>query len=158
MHNKSNDFVNHFSTALKENLHEMAGLEAELSEPKMQVGSFISNGLAVIIGITGKRTGRIILDTSMDTAQKISELFNEEKISEQQLVLDSMAEFSNIVSGHTTTLINNLNKGFNLMLTPPSLFFGNKLTIVSPKINAYVLNVKTSVGYLVVSVGFEGGI
>lgn len=43
------------------------------------------------------------------------------------------------------------------MLTPPSVFMGSKINITSPKINAEVIEVDTPVGYVKISVGFEGG-
>lgn len=153
----SENYLDSFAKAVRENLLAMADLESEIGHPIPQLDSFASSGIAVIIGITGKRPGRIIFDTSQGTAHKISQLINGEDQINEELMLDTLAEFGNIVSGHATTIINNLNKGYNLMLTPPSIFFGAKLNIISPKLQAEFINVKTPAGDLTVSVGFERG-
>ena len=158
MSERKDSYLIDFSNAFKQNLNDMAFITSEMTALEIQKDSLISQGVAVLIGITGKHPGRIIFDTSLETATELSRLINEENNIEQQLVLDTMSEFANIVSGHTTTLINNANKTMGLMLTPPSIFFGDKITISSPKINAHILRFNTEIGNITVSIGFEGGI
>lgn len=152
----SENYLEHFAASMVENLREMAGMEASFNPPTHQETAFASQGFAVIIGITGKRPGRIILDTQQGTARKISDTINGEEC-DAEFILDTMAELTNIVSGNGITRVNNANPGMGLMLTPPSLFLGNPLTIVSPKLNAEVVTVKTPVGDVFLSIGFEGG-
>ena len=152
----SENYLEHFAASMVENLTEMAGMEASFNSPTHQETAFASQGFAVIIGITGKRPGRIILDTRQETARKISDAINGEECDEE-FVLDTMAELTNIVSGNGITRVNNANPGMGLMLTPPSLFLGKPLTIVSPKLNAEVVTINTSVGEVFLSIGFEGG-
>ena len=152
----SSNYLEHFSVSMLANLQEMAGMEAQSNPPTKQDTAFASRGFAVIIGITGKRPGRIILDTSQHTAEKLSEAINGEGC-EEEFILDTLAELTNIVSGNGITKVNNANPGMRLMLTPPSLFMGEELTIVSPKLNAEVITVSTPVGDIFLSVGFEGG-
>lgn len=151
------NYLDFFTLSLQENLAEMAELSCGISSPTPQPLTFNSSGLAVIIGITGQRPGRILIDSDLGTAQKLSQLLNEEEEVEHEVVLETMAELANILSGHTITHVKNANKGMNLMLTPPSIFCGEGMQITSPKINAEVISVTTPVGGLVVSVGFEGG-
>ena len=143
--------------ALLENIQTMAEMEGNPGNAATQPPVFVSRGLAVIIGITGARPGRIILDTDMETARQLSEVFNGETGLEEDDIIDSMAEFANIVSGHGITQVNNLQTNLALMLTPPSVFFGNKINIASPKINAEVATIDTPAGSVKISVGFEGG-
>lgn len=157
MQSKDENYLDHFAAALRDNLSAMAGQEAALSEPFSQLDTFSSQGLAIIIGITGVRRGRIILDISRKNAAKLSALINEENIVPTEMIIDTMAEFTNIVSGNAITTVNNQHKGLGLMLTPPSVFYGDKLQLVSPKIKASVIHAKAPVGDLVISVGFERG-
>lgn len=152
----SANYLEHFSASMLQNLQEMAGMEAVASQPAVQETAFASQGFSVIIGITGKRPGRIILDTTQETACKLSNTINGEECDEE-FVLDTMAELTNIVSGNGITTVNNANSGMGLMLTPPSIFIGNQLTIVSPKLNAEVVAVTTPLGLINLSIGFEGG-
>ena len=151
----SANYLEHFAASMVKNLREMADMEARFDPPTRQETAFASQGFAVIIGITGKRPGRIILDTDKDTASKLSEVINGEECDEE-FVLDTMAELTNIVSGNGISFVNNANPGMGMMLTPPSLFLGNPLTIVSPKLNADVVTVNTPVGPICLSIGFEG--
>ena len=152
----SANYLEHFSASMLQNLQEMAGMEAAASQPTGQETAFASQGFSVIIGITGKRPGRIILDTTQATACALSNMINGEECDEE-FVLDTMAELTNIVSGNGITTVNNANPGMGLMLTPPSIFIGNELTIVSPKLNAEVVAVTTPLGLINLSIGFEGG-
>ena len=151
----SGNYLEHFAASMVENLADMAGMEASFTDPTKQETAFASQGFAVIVGITGKRPGRIILDTRQEIARKISDTINGEECDEE-FVLDTMAELTNIVSGNGITRINNANPGMGLMLTPPSLFLGKPLTIVSPKLNAEVVTISTPAGEVYLSIGFEG--
>lgn len=154
--NKGN-YIDLWTNALLQNIQAMAEIEGKPSQVVVQPPVFLSQGLVVIIGITGSRAGRIILDTSMETARQLSEVFNGETGLTEDDIIDSIAEFANIVSGHGLTQINNLQGNMALTLTPPSVFFGNKIKITSPKINAEVVEIDTPVGSVKISVGFEGG-
>jgi CheY-specific phosphatase CheX len=150
------NYLNHFAVAIKNNLESMASTQVQIGEVQVQEMSFSSQGFAVIIGITGSRSGRVIIDTNMATAKALSDAINCED-TDEEFVLDTMAEVTNIVSGNGISLVNNANPGMGLMLTPPSVFLGERLMIVSPKLNAEMMTVNTDFGELLISIGFEGG-
>ena len=151
------NYIELWVNALLGNIQAMAEMHGNPSPAVAQSPVFVSQGLAIIIGITGVRSGRIILDTDMETARQLSEVFNGETGIADEDIVDSMAEFANIVSGHGITQVNNLHTNLALMLTPPSVFWGDKINITSPKINAEVVTIDTPAGYVKISVGFEGG-
>lgn len=151
------NYIELWVNALLKNIQAMADITGKPSSAVAQPPVFISQGVAVIIGITGAKPGRIILDTSMETALQLSEAFNGESGLAEDEIIDSMAEFTNIVSGHGITQVNNAQEKLTLMLTPPSVFWGNNIKITSPKINAEVVTIETPVGLIKISVGFEGG-
>ena len=78
----SANYLEHFSASMLQNLQEMAGLEAAANQPAGQETAFASQGFSVIIGITGKRPGRIILDTTQETACQLSNTINGEECDE----------------------------------------------------------------------------
>jgi DNA-binding NarL/FixJ family response regulator len=146
-----------FRTALKDTLADMAGLDCSLGETAPQQGVLESRGLAVIMGITGRMSGRVILDTSREVACKLCGMMNGDEYGpEDEFVLFSMAEFVNILSGNATTNINNKHRGLNLRLAPPSVFVGKRLNINSPKVKADIIRMETAAGDINLSVGFEG--
>jgi CheY-specific phosphatase CheX len=118
----------------------------------------VSYGMVVIVGITGARPGRMIMDTGRETARQISQLINGESYDiDDQFILYTMAELANIVSGKAISHINNMYRGLGLRLTPPGIFRGDLLQVSSPRINAEMISISTPLGDFSLSVGFEGG-
>jgi CheY-specific phosphatase CheX len=152
------NYIEEFSAAIVGNLQMMAGSDCTVAAPMAHDDAIFSAGISVIVGITGKRPGRIILDTDLETAKKLAVAMNDDEDVDENLLLDSIAEFCNIVSGHTTTRINNNNKGLGLMLTPPGIFMGKDLKVISPRIQSKIITAESSLGVFTVSVGFERGI
>ena len=151
------DYLPYFRTSLQDNLKAMANLDCSFGETILQYGILESRGLAVIIGITGNVSGRVILDTSKEVACKLCGMINGEECDpEDSFVLISLAEFLNILSGNAISMINNMHKGMNLRLAPPGIFVGKNLKINSPKVKAEVIKVETTAGDIYLSVGFEG--
>lgn len=151
-------YSDYFRSALESALKEMADLDCSCGGTEIQEGILVSKGVAVILGVTGKRSGRIILDTSKEVACRLSEAMTGEKYElEDDFILYSLSEILNILSGKATTRINNIHKDMNLRLGPPSIFVGNPLNINSPKIRAEIINATTTGGDISLNVGFEGG-
>lgn len=146
-----------FAKSVKKNLKEMGDIDCQFGSTAAQEEGFTSSGLAVIVGITGKMPGRIIIDASKPAAEKIALLINGDETIEWELVMDTMAELANIISGNAISCINNNKKGLGLSLTPPSVFCGDDMKIISPRLKAQIIPIKSPYGELRVSVGFEEG-
>ena len=110
-----------FRSSLENALKEMANLDCSCGEPEVQEGILASKGVAVILGVTGKRSGRVILDTSREVACRLSEAMNGEKYEVEDVFnLYSLSEILNILSGKAITLINNMHRDMNLRLALPA--------------------------------------
>lgn len=151
------NYLDFFANAIRRNLSDMAGLSGEAGALEPQQTSFSSRGFAVILGITGAKAGRVIIDMDWQTAKELCDTINAEDVLDEEFVLDTLAEFTNIVAGHAVSDINNAFTNMGMMLTPPSVFRGENLKIVSPKLTAEVMAIKTSLGTIYISIGFEGG-
>jgi CheY-specific phosphatase CheX len=150
------NYFAHFTGCLKEVLWDMAQIECVKSEISTQGSWFSSQGLAIIIGITGMRQGRMIMDFSWPTALVFAQkVYGKADLNDDE-VLNSVAEFANIVCGRGVSQLNNSYK-MELRVTPPSILFGDTLNIVNPKIKASLASIETSIGQLNLSVGFLGG-
>ena len=150
-----NTYIEFFASSLLNIIRAMAEMECTAKESVNQPPVYVSRGLTVYIGITGAKPGRVILDTSMETALKLSEVFNCEKGLTDEAVFNSMAEFANMVAGHGISQIKNLQKYRDLMLTPPSIFFGREINISSHKLRSVTVEIETPVGLITISLGFE---
>lgn len=114
-----------------------------------------SLGFAIIIGLTGVCQGRFILDTRKDTALKIAEVMNMESISEfNDLVRSTFGELANMITGSATTSLQ--NKGFDINISPPTLFEGEKMLISTTNwLPVLASSLTTSMGELRVNLALE---
>ena len=146
-----------FEQSLQENLSYMVGVESEIETEPDNESKFLSQGVAVIVGLTGKVQGRVIMDSSAETAQQLTRMILScEEVSEDDM-LNGMAELANIVSGNGVSSVNNTYRELELRLTPPSILCGRKISIVNPKLDAYIMTAQTPYGDIRMSIGFAGG-
>ncbi len=112
--------------------------------------------IAIIIGITGKKKGRIILETDMLTAQKFTEAMNcGDPLDDPKELYLYMAEFANMFCGRATTYINDLFQGREAWLAPPAIYSGKNLKMDTPSLNSEVMYFKHEIGIFTIDVGFE---
>ena len=102
--------------------------------------SLDSRGICAIIGITGAHTGRVILDTSHETASAFATVLLGRPSTPEE-ALGCLAEMANIVCGRGISRANRISKGLDLRITPASLLEGKKL-MISNLPNHYMLAVK----------------
>jgi len=153
------ELLQYFIRAFKTNLVDMVGLESETTVTANTGMKFMCHGLAIIIGITGTRQGRIILDLSSTLAAEVSAKILDVPTAAEDDILNSIAEFANIIAGNGVSEINNLFKGteFEIRITPPSVFIGKSLVIINPKMSSSTVHAQTEIGELYMNVGFVGG-
>lgn len=155
--NWEEEYIKHFVFSLEHNIKDLAGLECKITINEVQERRFISQGLAIIMGLTGKRYGRIILDCSLELAAQLTQrMLNKATVVEDE-ILNVIAESTNIICGHSISQINNSYKDLELRLTPPSILFGENLSIFNPKFKSFLITAKTDLGRLDLNVGFGGG-
>lgn len=148
------DYEDAFYDALRTNLKRVFEDDFSLSESKFDsYQERYSHGLSVVIGIIGRAKGRMILDTSFEAAQKITESFLGRKIVEKDFIIDSVSEFANIVAGNAASMLNKKIKGLNLRLSPPTVFEGKNLKTTFPKSEnvSFLVNVNENRVFLNIS-------
>lgn len=149
------DYIEFFKYSIKESFEDMFGekiiLESETSAP----GWISSKGAAVVVGISGEKKGRVLIDMCLDTALEISKKLVSD-LNNEDFALFTIAEFCNIVSGGATTLINDKFRGRGLRLAPPSIFAGTNFKLFSPKLNSVLLSYDTRFGKIDFHIGFGG--
>ena len=150
-------YLGFFEQSLQENLLHMMGLESAIATSLDEEPKFLSQGVAVIIGLTGKHQGRVILDSSEDTAQQLTRMVLGCDEASEEDMLNGMAELANIVSGNGVSAVNNAYRELELRLPQLSILSGRKINIVNPKLDAYIVTAQTPHGSIRMSVGFAGG-
>ncbi len=149
------DYLQYLVAAIQENTRDMTGLECRVKNRKVRLDSSIPSGVAVVIGITGGKSGVIIVSTDRATAKNLGEKIYFGQPIEDEFVMDVMAEFTNIISGNTITKINNCESSLNLKIAPPSVAKGDNLRVLSPGVKADIIEIDVVVGQMVAGIGFE---
>lgn len=116
-----------------------------------------SAGVTTIIGIIGESTGRMLVDMSKETANRLAgAIFRREPKSNDELMA-ALGEFSNIVAGNACSTLNKKNKALGLRVAPPSILTGENVLISSPDFSTTTAKAETNFGELLLNVGFKKG-
>lgn len=114
-----------------------------------------TQGVIILVGVTGSLKGRFIIDIDSDTAWHISELIMRGDVdaNDRELIESAIAEFGNIVAGRTSSILNEL--GQSVRLTPPTVVCGNDVEILDKSTNVLSAKITTSIGELLLTLTFE---
>jgi two-component system, response regulator PdtaR len=150
---KFNTLLECMESSFKKIGSEMMGIDFQVAAGQEKISEETIN---VVIGMVGKNKGRIIFKAGEITANKIAgEIVGAESVDSDELCL-CMSEFTNIFSGNAVTQINNQFKGMEMRLTPPAIFEGEEVEIVTPNIQATTIFFSSKYGPVSLDVGFEG--
>jgi DNA-binding NarL/FixJ family response regulator len=110
-----------------------------------------SCGVCAIIGITGTHTGRVVLDTTHQTAAAFASVLLG-RLAEPDDALGGLAEMANVVCGRGISRANRISKGMDLRITPASILEGKNL-MISNLPNHHLLSVaaETPIGSFLMS-------
>lgn len=97
-----------------------------------------NHGIAIIVGLAGQVTGRVIIDMNQDTALKIASIMNNDDIKIlDELAIATLTELANIIVGNAVTKLHNL--GYKFDISPPTMVTGDNLVINDPKLESLVV-------------------
>ena len=117
-----------------------------------------SEGISIVMGITGKYSGRLILDMSFVTAKNLATVLLKREPENNEELLNVMSEIANMFAGNACSMINKKNKLFGLRVAPPTTFHGESINISKAELeNTYSANVKSQFGDLTINIGFKRG-
>jgi DNA-binding NarL/FixJ family response regulator len=116
-----------------------------------------SDGMTIIIGIIGKFAGRMLLDLSKETANKLAFALIRREPKNTDELLAALGEFANIVSGNACSILNRKNKALGLRVAPPSILHGDSLYISTPNFRTTTAIAETNYGDILLNVGFKRG-
>lgn len=115
-----------------------------------------TKGLAGIIGITGKYSGRLIIDMSEDTANKMAEKILKKKLENDEEYISLMAEIINMYAGNACSMLNRKEKLYGFRVAPPSILQGESINITKSEIeDNYFFKFKTEYGIIKINIGFK---
>lgn len=149
-----------FKGSIKSVLSQMAGIDVETDGAfYKESDDILSKGAASIISFAGSIKGRLLIDFDEELALTIAKVINAQEFFsiKEYLVLASVSEVNNIVSGDAITSLNN-SRSLGLRLAPPIVFAGKGATVCIPKIPSVSLDCDTKHGKLKLNVAFERGL
>lgn len=121
-------------------------------------GDLKSLGAAVVVGFSGKRKGRLLIDMEKDLATKLASKINGEKFTDikDPMVIATLSEIGNITAGDAVTAINN-EFSYGLRLVPPVVFAGENMVVGLQNMESYTMDFKSETDHLKINVAFERG-
>jgi len=146
-----------FKEALAQNVTRMAKTPVIFSPIENSSTPYISQGITAVIGIIGQSAGSMIMDLSVESAEKITEAMLRRPSKNREEVLAMVSELANIIAGIACSMLNKRDKAFALRVSPPSLFHGNTAEIVSPSVKIQRSLAETDFGSIFLGVGFKKG-
>jgi len=116
-----------------------------------------SAGITVIIGIIGKFSGRMLVDMSKETANKLAGALLRREPKDINEMIAALAEFANIISGNACSILNKKSKALGLRVAPPSILHGDEVHISAPDFSTMTAKADTDYGEILLNAGFKRG-
>jgi len=149
------DYINPFVEATFEIMSEILNSPVKRGQLQLKKLGEGMKGVAVIIGVTGTVSGRIIFDMTEETALRLSEKLNEETFpSFNDLARSTVSEIGNMVTARAVTKLSKENRSFNF--SPPTLIVGANITIFeSESVEALIIPIDTGYGMIEINIAFK---
>jgi len=123
------DYINPFIEASQSVIMMMTGVKPGLGKVYIRKSPFPSENIAVIVGLTGKIRGQVVISFSKNSALMVASAMmgGMPLIELDEISKSAISELANMIMGNTATLLAGRNIGIDI--TPPSLLMGEKLVI-----------------------------
>jgi len=123
------EYINPFIEASQSVIMMMTGVKPSLGKVYLKQSFSPSENIAVIVGLTGKIRGQVVISFTKNSALMIaSAMMGGMPLSElDEISKSAISELANMIMGNTATLLAGRNIGIEI--TPPSLLMGEKLVI-----------------------------
>ncbi|SFU32584.1 Chemotaxis phosphatase CheX [Clostridium sp. DSM 8431] len=117
-----------------------------------------SQGIAIVMGIIGKYSGRMIFDMSFETAEKLASVLLRRDAKNNEELLNVLEEIANMLAGNACSMINKKNKIFGLRVAPPTTLHGERINISKAELQeSYSALIKSQFGNIAINIGFKRG-
>lgn len=121
---------------------------------QVQIGerSINMHDLVIVVGVTGRLIGRLIIDMPYNTSAQIAELVLQEKIKETdiELIESATGELANMWAGRAVSMLNEI--GYQIKITPPTIFKGKNMTVMDKIANAILIPFQTNKGDVIINI------
>jgi chemotaxis protein CheX len=148
------EYINPFVEASFDILNEILGTSVKRGQLYLKKLGESMKGVAVVIGVTGQVTGRIVFDMSEATSLKLAEKLNGEKFDDfNDMARSTIAEIANMITGRAVTKLD--KEGLAFDFTPPTIISGTNLNIYESEMEALIIPLDTGMGIVEINIAFK---
>lgn len=148
------DYINPFVDSAVHIISETVTKNIRKGELELSTKFTPMSGVAIIVGLAGEVTGRVIIDMSQETALDIASIMNNEKMTTfDEMVAATLTELANMIVGNAITTLHEL--GFKFDLTPPAMLTGQNLMISDNKMESLIVPIELPQGNLAINVALK---
>ena len=120
----SAEHVNTFLMAATKVISETCNVTPRIGKPYIRNGSFTSDSIVIMIGVTGEMQGQVMLAFQKKVALVIASKMMYMEVKElDEISTSAICELSNMIMGNASTVFSTKNIGIDI--TPPSMCEGN---------------------------------
>lgn len=150
-----NEFCPVFKESLMDTVNKLTKTIVFYKQEYPSEKEYQSAGMTIIIGIIGEFSGRMLIDLSNATADKLTAAIFRREAKNNDEKVAALGEFGNIVAGNAASFLNRKDKAFGFRVSPPSVLFGENVHISAPDFNTTSAIAQTDFGELLLNVGFR---
>jgi chemotaxis protein CheX len=122
------EFVAPFLTSMISVINKVTGLDALKGNILVNPSPVAGDAVNISFGVTGAITGQVVYSMNLGCAESIASLMIGEKLTSfNDIAWSALNELANIVTGNAVNRL--AANGFESVITPPTMFIGNDLTI-----------------------------
>lgn len=146
----------HFFEAAAFVLEKELKVELKQESPIKEGGNFVTDDVAVIVGVLGDCKGQLFLEMSSDTAKNVAQkMLNDVSFEKLDVILSGIAELGNVVSGKACSLLEAY--GTSVKIAPPTVMFGKNVVVSTLETARYKVTYSSSLGDFIIRVGLKCG-
>ncbi len=150
-------YVASFKEALLNGMNSMTKTLLTYKDEYVSKGEYKSKGMSVIVGAIGAFSGRMLIDFSKETAAALAAAMLKKVSVGNDDITAALGEFANIVCGNACSMLNRQNIALGLRIAPPSIFYGDKISISAPDFSTFGVLAQTAFGDILLNIGFKKG-
>ena len=151
--------VNFLHQVTQDALRRVAWEAAQREFLPQDTGALEDERVAVVVGLVARHSrqkGRFLLEMDQELAENLTESMNGGPLEEATELYLFAGEFLNMVGGNALTAINNHYRGLEYRMTPPAIFAGKGLEVLTPLVRSRAVWYRSKKGGARFDVGFEG--
>lgn len=127
------EYINPFIEASLEVINQTTNLRPSIGKLFVKNNSYSSDGVVILIGLTGKISGNVVLSLSKNLALTIASamMYGMPVTELDEMSKSAIAELANMILGHSANIFYQNNVSIDI--TPPTVLTGENIQLTPTK-------------------------